>query len=327
MSEERIVAEPDPYLPPVAPSDNLAVAKGTSPKKTVVIWLLLIVMFVAIYNVMAAHPAHKTAHETAHESTSSWTSLDLTSWIIPLGCIAFIVWIFRQLRVSKGYHAATNAASLAIADGDLDRALRGFKEVVERNRGNQHVHAARVNVAWMLQRLGRFDEEREVLLEVERSPGLVYGSEQRMYAAIYLARHFALRGDVDRAEKWIADAKRRRERNPDCALFVVAQMRVTEALLLARRERPDDALAILEKDWPRLEAGLTASILKHVHVLRAFLLAHTGGVRDDGISAQWLAKARPLRLDEIAYLWKEWPALQQWAATQHLSAELATRSA
>jgi hypothetical protein len=311
MSAEPQSVDRDPYLPPPVPTDNPPAKPEANPKATFFVWLALIAIFVALVVLFSDGPSrHGTA---ASSGISPW------SFVVPGIFVLLIVVFWRQLRVSRGFNEGVNAAMLALADGDLEQARRHFAELVEKNRGNQHVHNARVNLAWTLQRMGRFDEEREVLLALERTPGLLFASEHRLYAAAYLARHFALSGDLERAQAWLEDAQRRRDRIGHVALFLLAQLRIIEALLLARRDQHAQALAILEKDWPRLEAALTTVVLKHVLVLRAYLIAGAGGVRDQGLSAQWVAKVRPFRTDEIAYLWEGWPALRQWAEANQLA--------
>jgi hypothetical protein len=317
VSEERIVTTPvDPYLP--VPRDNPPEQKSASPRKTLLIWVVLVVMFVALYQVFkgpdGAHHRAPATEVCGNDGVGSY----LWSWLPIIFLVLIVVWLFRQLRQVKGFNEATNAALLAVADGDMERGRQLFAELLQRSKGTTSAYNAQINLAWCLQRLGRYDEERDVLLALERSPGLFHASEHRLYAAVYLLRHFARRGDVARAEVWLADARLRRDKLSDVAPFLVGQLRVAEAILLTRRERDAEALAILERDWPRLEASFTSALLKHVILLRAYLLARTGGVRGEGISAQWLTKLRPVRLDEIGYLWAEWPSLRTFVEAHQL---------
>jgi hypothetical protein len=300
------------YLPPPEPVDNPPAQPKRSAGKTIALWLVLIVIFLAIYQLVGSSPAQ---HGAPRDAAPQQSTLDLVAAIAwrawPLALMAlFIWWVQRQLRGGSKLNERLEPGQLAAADGDFARAVAVFREVAELYRGQATYFAAcRLHVALSLERLGELDAATDELIQVERGAGLLYGSDVRLSAAIHLARLFALRGELEAAAKWATDA-RRRLRKASSRLWAAAQLHVAEAVLLARSAPTVEALRFLESAWARVEESLSVTAMRPVWLLRAFLVAQETGPRDHGTAEPWLRMLRTARPGELAYLSSRWPELR-----------------
>jgi hypothetical protein len=167
-------------------------------------------------------------------------------------------------------------------------------------------------------RAGQLDRAIETLISVERAPGLMFGSDARTSAALWLAIVFALRGDVDRSAKWLADGDRRLRR-VQLRVAPAALRSLGEALLWLRREDPTVAARILDRDRARIEESLAVSYVRLVWVARAFAAARLAGPRDAAAAAEpWLRLVRGAPSGTLGWMATEWPELRDFMTAHDL---------
>lgn len=304
--------EDDPYLPAAVPGDN-----APPPKKSRAWlgWLVLIVGFTIFCAYSGSGPQPERVVE-ARATPSAWSMP--WSWV-PLALFAAAaLWFYRQLRGSSSFQDKQNPALLALADHDLERALALYEALLPAHGSAANGSVLRLGIALVQARLGRQDASRDTLLAVEKAPG-VWSGNSRILAALGLAQTFALRGELGRAEAWLTEANKRSEKLSSRSLYLIGELRLVEAMLLARRGEAADALAILERDWSRLERGMTATHLKPAVLLRAYLTSVVGGPREEGNASPWVAQLRTSHPLDTAFLYASWPALATWVEAQGLS--------
>jgi hypothetical protein len=298
-----------PYLPPDEPTDNPAVPKKKKAWRTVLLWLLLILMFVAIYQFLGGGSAPRHAHTPPSPTCepSWWSSVAPVG--VPIAIIgAFILLMWRQLRGTSKFNNKLEPGLLALADGDLGRAAEVFTAVAhEFRKQTAYAAAAKVSLVTAWSRQGQLQKAIEAAIDVERAPGLLFGSEVRLHASIHLATLYALRGDVATARRWCESARQRLARAQN-RTYAAAILRLAEVLVLARAGERQEALRALERDWRRLEESLTATTMKKALVLRAFCAV---GDANRGSTGPWLSLVRK---GELQWMAVEWPELQAFLA-------------
>ncbi|HEX6836507.1 MAG TPA: hypothetical protein VF334_08030 [Polyangia bacterium] len=294
-----------PYLPPAEPTDNPAAKK--SGRKTLLVWLLLVMMFVAIYQLMSVPTPHHVAHAAPPPRDDTWSSLAFG--VLPaLGVVVlFIMFLRMQLRGGGKLNAALEPGNLALADGDLGRAADVFAAVAHQYRKQTtYAAVAKLSLSTALMRQGELARATDAAVEVERAPGLLFGGDVRTMAAIHLGMLYALRGELDAAGRWCDDARRRLPRGHNRTLSA-ALLRIAEILVLARSGKRDDAARALDRDWHRLEEALTVASMRKAWLVRAWCAAADPS---RGSVEPWLTMARAGRKGELRWLGAEWPELR-----------------
>ncbi len=297
-----------PYLPAAEPSDNPP-QKTKSARKTIVLWILLIVMFVAIYQFLSPAPTPHHVHHAPPPSPpdSAWHSA-LVSFLPALTLAALFIWFLRrQFRGGAKLNAKLEPGLLALADGDLGRAADVFAAVArEYRKQTSYAAVAKLSLATALMRQSELQKAIEATIEVERAPGLFFGSELRASAAVQLGLLYALRGQLDAATRWCDDARKRLGRSHN-RTHTAALLRVAEIAVLTRANQRDAAARAYDRDARRLEEALSVSRLRLVWLMRAFVASADGG---RGSVEPWLTLARSGRKGELGWLGTDWPELR-----------------
>jgi tetratricopeptide (TPR) repeat protein len=297
-----------PFLPPPM-ADNPAPKK----KSPFALWFILIVMVIAIWNLMAPSPHAEEGGTVWRLASGLSTFIEWTWWFwiiaTPFG---YLIWLGRAARP---FNLAQEPGLTALADGRLDDAAAIFREVGSRfRRKAQYAAVARYNLAIVLRRQGKIESAIAELIAVEKGAGLVYASEVRLLAAISLAESYAQRGELEAAQRWLDEARKRLaragHRNHSACL-----VRVADAILACRAGRFDEALRGLERDWRQLEGNLALPTMREAWLMRAYATAQLGGVRGEGAATPWITL---LRGAQIEYLAVDWPELRTFLESQSL---------
>ncbi len=305
-----------PYLPPPE-ADNAAPPSG-KPRRTLALWVALIIMMIVIYQVVAPAAGHVTAPlppcaEASHLGSS------LATWGMSLLLIfIFIFFIRMQLRGGSKFNLLQEPGLVSLAEGQLERATAVFREVmVKYQRQSSYAAVARYNLATTLLRQGNLSGAVEEAARVEKGAGLLWASDIRVLAGILLAELYALRGQLDAAEKWLADARRRQLRSQS-RTQPAAQLRLAETILQCRQGHFEDAVRLLDRDWRQLESTLTVAWMRNVWLMRAFAAAQLGGPRDAG-AVPYLSILRTQPAGAYDHLAVEWPELRTFLVANSLS--------
>jgi hypothetical protein len=304
-----------PFLPPIEPTDNPVPTqnKKKQARKTLVLWVLLIIMFIAIYQFFSP-PPHQHQHHSPPPPSPGWSPFwSFMPALFTAG--VFIFWLRWTFRGGTKLNQALEPGNLALADGDPARAVEIFR-VVEKRYEKQATYAAAVRLSLAMALLDAGDSQGAIdtLVRAEKGAGLLYGSDVRVSAAVHLAHLYGLTGELDAAEKWIADTRRRLQRQTSHRIWSGAQLCVCEAIVACRRGRLDEAVKLLERNWRRLQHSLTVVQIREAWLLRAF--AASGQTRADAQS--WLVLLRSAR-GELDYVGRGWPEMQVFLTANDLS--------
>jgi len=198
------------------------------------------------------------------------------------------------VREMREAHDALNA-------GNFARARESFAYWAANRPSPALAAIARHDLAWTAMCEGELEEARDLQLHgltkdrksLERA-GLV------QLSSIDLALLFALLGDLETAETWIAEAEKPAKKAPRRG--VEAIIAVVRAVVALRRDRAADAVQILEDNWSMCEARLSGDTMRPIYVIRAF-------ARREELSYQ-----RPKYPGELAYIGTAWPEMAEFLA-------------
>ncbi len=303
MAEDWLPHDPPPALP----------AKK-SVGMTLTIWVILILIFVAIYGLMDTSPSHRGA-----VAESGYSGL----WIVVAGVIGAavpVVFLMVMLRGSQRFNAAQSAGLDALARGQHAKASEIFDALAKRFRMKPNFAAvARYNQGYALLLGGDSEAAVGALLAVDRMPKLGDDGVRRL-AAGQLARAFALGGDLDKATQWL-EALRTRPMTGD-PIYYQALLEAIDALVLCRKGEFAEAVNVYERAWPLLEAYLPVLQMREVWLVRAYATTMMSSVRDSGAVEPWLRMIRATPPGGFTYLTAHWPELATFTTTQGHSADL-----
>ncbi len=302
-----------PFLP--EPEAVVAPAKQHNPKKTLVLWVILVVMFLTIWQFLS--PAERTdgnrpkaiAVEGCPETSSGWPGT--IGLLAPTAIAVLLAYAFlRAYRQNAAFARAQEPGRLAMAHGHFADASAKFQATLPLVAKQPLFRAvAVINVAEAELRAGRFDSAIAACAEIERSRTLLFGSALRMRIATISAMIYALRGDVPTAERWAADARRRLAKSTEDRMGNAAHLSLAEAIIACRRGDATGAVALLDAQWNELRYTLNADSMRTVEVVRAFAEAQ-GGLRAMNTVAERLVRVEPVAPGELAYLGAEWPEMK-----------------
>lgn len=236
-----------------------------------------------------------------------------SSWLTPQRAVAFTV---APVAVA----VALSAALYLLAR----RAARWNQAGIDRLAAGQHEAAALLfrdvarqvgfgatgafNLGMTLLRLADVRGALGAFAAVERAGGRRGRSVLGAAVAGNLALCDALLGDLEAAEAWSLEARRRVQR-PGHAnrLHLVA-----EAVALERRGHDEAAARRLAEGWGEIELTTSADLMRGIRLIRAYVVERAGGT--PGEVEALLAGARPFRPGEYAWLAGGWKELEVWLA-------------
>lgn len=250
-------------------------------------WAALVVLFLLIQAIVA-QPAGQR---------------DLSGGLAAAATLAAAV-IGFTVRTALLARQARRAVAAAQA-GDEAQALALYRALEPRAHGPLR-QATRLNLAYLLFHQGDLDAGLRCLGQVERSHGRLpaaYGQT----VADRLALGLALRGDLEAADGWLEQARRRR---PAPGLVPGTLHLVAEAILVARRGDAPRAHRLLSEAWADVERTTPAAQVRPLQVVRAFL-STAAGAPLPAVVAEAAAGARA-----HAWLGAGWPELAAFIAAQ-----------
>jgi tetratricopeptide (TPR) repeat protein len=273
----------------------------TQGQKTLILWAILILMVIAIWN-MFAPPPSSHGHQAAPQETD-WSSTAWTAGVIAL----FGGWFFWIQRVTSRFNRANNDGIALLNKGAPAQAAEAFEALVRKYRRRNLRTIARHNAGVARLREGKLERAVELLTPVikdKKAPNLK-GS-----AACELASACALAGRLDEAERWLATAEK--------SALAKHSLVWPRALVMARRGEHAELARMLDQHWRELENTLQAELMRRLTVLRAFAVASAEGPRGAGVVEPLLARLRPATPGEYAWLTGCWPELHAFLETHQL---------
>jgi tetratricopeptide (TPR) repeat protein len=298
---------PTPPLPPRRPSQRLRDAFANPFTRTIILWVFLIVAFLVLWQFFRERPriTSPAAEEAAAGPSEMWRSVLIQ--YVPLfalaGIFGLFYWRFRS------FAAANKRAVDLMASGDSAAAADAFRRLARAPLAP--VGVARLNLGLALLRLGDLRGALEALAAAERSR---LKALRPMVAAL-IALCDALAGELDVAERWIAEARRRAASPASTTRVHLA----AEAIVRLRRGDALGAARLFDETWGELERCTAADLVRAFRVVRAFAAVSAGGAAV-AQAADLLAGARPFRAGEYAWIGVAWPEMARYLAANGFSA-------
>ena len=301
--------ETEDYLPKVQPAPMPAAR--TSKVGTLVLWVVLICIFFAIYSLFDGTPAKATPSPTVGVA-SWWLYVAFAVGLLPTG---LVLW---QLRAARQHQQRYLAALGMALQGNLQEAIKQYRELLSGVR-RKFVFAGplRLDLGTALLRAGQLDEAAAEFLSIERGPKMPYLGDRRASAATSLARVFAIAGDVTKAQLWLDHARARQDGDNLHAQMTLVTAEVFVAL---RADDPAQALGLLDRHRVSLEATLTVAAMRELWLLEAFAISRQTGPREAAAADTVLRMLSTVQPGELRWMWQRWPALAGFAATMRLGA-------
>ena len=298
MNAERpFLPEPDPL--PEAPKPD-----GSS-KRTLVLWIVLIAMFLGVWTFLSPESPAPPSSPPEPSGYGGW-------WIglLPLVVLLVGAWMFlRSLRQSTGFNRRIEEGRRALAERRLEDAAAHY-EALAAAEEKQPLHAslARLYVGSAKLAAGRLEEALAVYTEIERRRASPFSGAVCVEGAVLRGRRYALLGQLEPAEAWTAEVRQRLTKNHDDRLVTASSLCFTEALIALRRGKSAEAIELLERNWITMREVLSANQMRAVEVVRAF--AESGGVlREQNAVTDRLVRVEPVQAGEFAYLGVSWPEM------------------
>ncbi|MBK9036196.1 MAG: hypothetical protein IPL61_33960 [Myxococcales bacterium] len=299
---------PSPYQPPPEPQDNPAVPVS-SARKTFAIWLVLIMTFAAVYALYSGPPGVRTWRDVV---------LGMLGVAWPFLLLLFVLsWLYRQLRGGQQLGARVAAAEAARVAGQSTRAIELARAVVHDYRRQPSYQAmARLHLGMALLHAGQLDEAAAEFAAVERTGGLQFSADARVQAVALLAFALATRGDLDGADRWLADLDRRLARVQPGGVreHIVANRALVAMIVAARRGQADAVIRVYDASVAQLECAVTVATMRIAWLVRAFAAARWDGPRELGAAEPWLRLVRGAPPAQLDFLATAWPELQAFRA-------------
>jgi hypothetical protein len=272
---------------------------GVITSKPVVLWALLIMMFLAIWQFLAdsgQHPVHPSPRGEP-KPFDAWASVAT----VGVGVLVFVGWLGWMRRRVRLFNKEASEALKLFAGADYTGAAASFGRMVERYRLANLRMTAKFNLAVSLVRCGELGRALEMFTKLDKELRAGNGGLRPVIAA-QLAVVYALRGEPAAADRWIAEAEARRA----AAGFRNVDGNVALARLVndVRRDEPAAAVGAVDAVWTELEGAVVAAEMRPLRAVRAF--AETC-IRPGATPAAPLGEARP---GELAWLGVEWPEMR-----------------
>lgn len=228
--------------------------------------------------------------------------------MLPVAAVIGFVTLLR--RTTRRANAKLGAAGNLVQRRKLDEAEALLTSIARNAGGNRQIHGlSLLQLAGVHALRGDCERSLQLLVVIDKNKSI-----RRLQTHVaesipfFIARAFALLGEIDAAEGWLARANKGRN------FLQQHTADVTEALLRARQGRHKDAAALLEKHWDLLETSATGDAMKAMRAVLAFCLERIGGqdkAVDDKRIDMLLAGARPFG-DELRGVARPWPDLMEF---------------
>ena len=273
--------------------------------RTFLLWCLLIVMFLTLWTVLSK-PGQAPV---PLESPGGFWASQLGATTFALGtCAVIFAFIFVA---AKRFNSANAAGLQSLAEGEFARAEGEFAVLSRRFRWLGAFGAiASFNLALARLYQGKLEDAIERFGAIEKRAS-VSALNVKPNAACYLAIAYALRGQLDFARTWLAEAEKQANRSPHKSTLT-GLIAFGRAIIELREGRDREVLEWLDPRWRGLEGSLTGGSMRFFTVLRAFATARAGGEREVGAAERILHGLDPIRPGEFAMLEAEWPEMQRF---------------
>ena len=281
----------NPYLDGLKPAP---VASKHSPRKTLALWVLLIVMFIAIYNFVGSSP-----HSNHATPDSDKTAVTLTESNVPfpfvtiLGSVVLLL-LYGLFRQGSKIDSDLNDAEIALQSDDVNGAIERIR-VVLANKVKLRARALYL-LGECAERRGDFVEAEEVFREALAACGegnKKTGARGTIASLVLPRQAFALIA-VNRLDEGalILDARTAPDEHPNARALALR----ARALLLAKRRDTEGFRALISANFATIQNALA---VRDRLLLRAIELT-TNGTRQGALAGAidpderaWITRIAP----------------------------------
>jgi hypothetical protein len=277
--------------------------------KAVLLWLLLVLLFVSVYQL---YPEPSSRHGGPPPPDSTGTVLAEIAGLVFACLVAWVAWLAVATRRFNARHVP---AVTRLNEGDLAGAEAELQALAARRFYPKGLRAmALYNAAVARMRSGDLDGALALLERAHHGSFAVVRTHARELAMCTTASCYALRGDLDAAERIVVGGR------PKVGATFADHLLLPEAILALRRGRPEEAAKRLESSWVRAEGTLQARSMRGLRLLRAFAVAQLDARTHATTLGMLLDGLRPVRRGEFDYMAVAWPELRAFLETHDLSA-------
>jgi hypothetical protein len=300
--------EPKPFLPHQQVDQT---KPARSAGKTVLLWFVLIIVFVAIYQVVGTAPPK---HDAPPQPAPVWPMVVGALLSIAVATVAWLVWLQRAVR---RYNEESADALTMLSRGDLGNALKRFEALALKWKRPRSVHAVvRHNVAYTLLRQGELARAIEIYSALERRRTTVNVSSVWQLTPSHLAIAHGLAGDLSSAQQWLDEAGKRMGTGDTRHLRGLAALAL--AIIDCRRGGGAGVARELERLWTEFESALTGELLRPLRLVRAYAVSQDGGLRGQGAVEMLLVPLRGGPPGELAFMGAAWPEMKSFLTAHSL---------
>lgn len=270
--------------------------------KTIAIWAVLVVLFCVLY--------------FQFRGGSVWGPIAIVGGVLGgLGVLVGVL-LFIVVRRIRRFNLANQAATNALARGELAAARETFTHWAQTTRVPAISALARHNLAWTLVRQGQLEQAIAVFTDNEaHNAKAIRSNNLGALSAADLALAYALANQLADAERWLRDSEARVE--PGHSPSLPGMRAFARAVIDCRSDRAAEAARALDEGWAEHEAILQGSTVRPLRVIRAFAHA-AAGPRSAGIAEATIASSRPAYPSEYSFLGVAWPEMAAFLASHDL---------
>jgi hypothetical protein len=298
---------------PFLPSGRSRRFFGPPGRRVLFLWVALVLMFLVIWQVLQPSNGGTVPAPPPQQDDDFWTATLLRSGPLAAAFALTVGFVFWASRRTRGFNAANAQGLRALAEGEPARAAEAFELVAKQYRWPASLRRiASFNLAIAQLHQGRLSEAIDRFAAVDREANWTFLG-LRTSLACHVALAYALRGEIDSARTWRAEADKQLKHATDQA-GMTGLLAYVDAVIDVREGRHESFVRWLDERWRQLEGSLTARTTRPLRVLRAYALAH-GEVRDAAAADKALEALRPARPGEFAMLEASWPEMKAFLST------------
>ena len=282
--------------PPLPPRSFARRLRDSAASRTIGLWIFLVMVFVGLWQYFQpSATGGGGTEELGNEAASPWRNFAIAN--VPFCVVLVIVGVFlwRVRRLNAGNKRGIDLMAIGEA-GQAAEVFRGLSRA-----WFLPTVGPKLNLGFALVRLGDLDGAREALAAAERSRTRWY----RPVIASFLALCDALLGDLDAADAWVTESKRRASSPSSITRVHLA----AEAIVRLRRGDALGAVQLLDASWGEIERSTAADMVRALRIVRAFAAESIGS---PALVPDLLAGARPFRPGEYAWLGARWPEMARY---------------
>jgi hypothetical protein len=314
MSSEPFLPQPEPVAPAAPPNKKSSV-------KTLVLWVILIMMFLAIWQFFSPEPGKTRSALPAPapcETVSAWWTTAPVVIVLVLVVVG-LRWFWRSYALSVEFGLAMEPGRVAVAERRFAAAFDVFaRNAAAYAKKPGYEASARLSLGNAQLWAGELTRAIDTFAAIEKKRAVLFSSSVRTIAAVNLAFAQALLGQLDAAERWSTETRARLTKNRDDRLDYAARLCLAEATIAIRRGRSQEAAELLEKNWATMREVLSGNMMRVAELLRAFVDA-AGGVRQSNTLTERLVRVEPVLPGELAFLGVGWPEMHAFLAAHGLA--------